>query len=810
MTTKYRIIFGFAALTVLLVTLAFFGYKSLSSASGSFSAYSTYARVDLDIGNARSLIYNAAFNMGLYSSTREDTHRQEALRLLDEAIEVVKGVRDGKAGLSLRGEVERVLGALSGIKGDFAETVKGMSRHRSVYYDVVVPVIYAMEADFQKLADIAATGENVRLVNYIVEAGQILRRIAQGYAIFGATSLVTDADAILVSVAQLEELIDGGMARQLTVVETRSYHAVLVSHMVTLQSLVLEMRTDAGKIMATRKAMNSARDEAITLISQLFKEADARAVEVQKTSEQASNTAKMMLVYVSIAGVLVAVFLAVFITWSLLRTLRGMAEYASNIASGNFAAEVNIKEKGEVGKTVSAMREIPEILNNMAHSCRETAIKIRTGAFRQRMDEDIFQGAFREMAHDMNGLAESFSSAFDAMPVNLVATDVKGNIAFMNKSATAFAGVAAQRVFAAKTFPEGVIVDPGFEPVGVKLERALAGNDVQQEETKIFSGSGEIFAAVSMLPLRRSAGTVVGCLEIITDLTEIKGKEMLIRGVAEEASYIADRVADAALRLNEQMAQIAHSSQLQTERMESTASAMTEMNATVMEVSRNAGTTAELCEDTRAVAEAGSLAVQKVVEAINEVEGVASQLQGNMEDLGRQADGIGNVINVISDIADQTNLLALNAAIEAARAGEAGKGFAVVADEVRKLAEKTMGATQEVGKTIVAIQNSAQQNIAQVGVAYESVSVATNLADQSGEVLHAIVQKVEATSSYVVSIATAAEEQSATSEEITQSVNDVNRLVGESTNGVTRSASAIQDLTATAEALRGVLEKLTR
>jgi len=232
---------------------------------------------------------------------------------------------------------------------------------------------------------------------------------------------------------------------------------------------------------------------------------------------------------------------------------------------------------------------------------------------------------------------------------------------------------------------------------------------------------------------------------------------------------------------------------------------MEEMSATVVEVAKNSQNASESAGTAQSVAVKGGDVVKRAVDGMLTVADTVKESAGTVETLGNSSEEIGAIISVINDIADQTNLLALNAAIEAARAGEQGRGFAVVADEVRKLAEKTTKATKEIAGMIKTIQKDTKGAMESMGRAATQVKEGVSLASQAGESLTEIVSSVEEASSMVRQIAVAAEEQSATTEEISSNINSIAEVSNETSEGVGDISVAAADLNLVAEELKSIV-----
>ncbi len=233
------------------------------------------------------------------------------------------------------------------------------------------------------------------------------------------------------------------------------------------------------------------------------------------------------------------------------------------------------------------------------------------------------------------------------------------------------------------------------------------------------------------------------------------------------------------------------------------ATASEEMSATSGDIARNCLYAAESAQKATEQTHSGSQLVQGSSRLMDNIAQRVNVSSKTVEGLGQRSDQIGAIVNTIQDIADQTNLLALNAAIEAARAGEQGRGFAVVADEVRALAERTTKATKEIAAMIKAIQSETQSAVSSMSEGVDEVKRGTAETARSGEALEDILNKINELTMQISQVATAAEEQTATTQEITNNIQMITDVVN---RNVENSRSTTQATTTLAQQVDGLHE----
>jgi methyl-accepting chemotaxis protein len=271
-------------------------------------------------------------------------------------------------------------------------------------------------------------------------------------------------------------------------------------------------------------------------------------------------------------------------------------------------------------------------------------------------------------------------------------------------------------------------------------------------------------------------------------------------------------------RVNNTISQVATASiqvQATAERMAVGAEQVAAQAGTVAtaseEMSATSGSIAQSClyavEGSRKASEAAQSGAAVVDDTISVMGSIAQRVKDSavaVERLGGRSDQIGAIVGTIEDIADQTNLLALNAAIEAARAGEQGRGFAVVADEVRALAERTTRATREIGEMIKAIQQETRGAVVAMEEGVSEVAKGSEKAANSGAALRQILDEINEVTAQINQVATAAEEQTATTSEITGNIQQITEVVSQTSVGAQQSATAANELSGLAEELRKV------
>ena len=460
-------------------------------------------------------------------------------------------------------------------------------------------------------------------------------------------------------------------------------------------------------------------------------------------------------------------------------------------------------------------------------------------------------GALAASFNTMSDKITQTMNDLDGIPTPLMMIDPDFNVTYFNKSAAEVAGLNQKDCLNKKCYD--LFKTSHCRTADCATHKSMLTKQAQISETIARPRGTDIPIAYAAKPNIDKHGNVVGALEFVTDLTKAKQFENYLNKnanvllvemdkfaagdltVSIEASNENDVIgrlfsgfnkvvtnlksiilsltdavqatASASNQISSSTEELAAGAQEQSAQTGEIAGAVNQMSATIIQTTRHAAEASENAKEAGTVAKEGGKAVEDTINGMGRIANVVSRAAHVVQELGKGSEQIGEIVQVIDDIADQTNLLALNAAIEAARAGEQGRGFAVVADEVRKLAERTTKATKEIAVMIKRIQSDTNEAVVSMNEGTKEVEVGKELAERAGGSLRQIIGSSDKVVDIITQVAAASEEQSSAAEQISKNIESISNVTHESASGTQQIARAAEDLNRLTDNLQNLISQ---
>ncbi len=496
-------------------------------------------------------------------------------------------------------------------------------------------------------------------------------------------------------------------------------------------------------------------------------------------------------------------------TQGVLFRIQNVVRILKNISYGVLTDVTDLKKVGkrsENDELIPSMILMIESIQALVDDAEDLAEHADAGRLDKRADESKHQGEFKQV---IQGFNKTIDNLVEPLRIAASFADAISKGASFDRLTNDYEGeykIMADNINVCLT-----VMDDFGQDIFNQTQAAINGKLDQRSDINKYSGNwksmvtgmnqimdamaaplteaGNILEELASGDLRsRMKGEYEGEFDKLSLNINKLGNSLqdLIRNVVEVVEAVS--VASNQISLNSNT--VASASQEQSSQAEEIATAIEEMARTVTENADNAVNTSSEAKNNGQIASEGGKIVEQTVQKMQDIADVVSQSAINIQKLGDSGQQIGQIISVIEEIADQTNLLALNAAIEAARAGEQGRGFAVVADEVRKLAERTTEATKQISNMIKGVQNETESAVLIMHKGNDEVKLGIEFADKAGQSLGNIVNSTNKVLDMITHIASASEEQSATTEQIAKNITAISTVSQDTAEQISHIAEA--------------------